>query len=186
MGTDSGSLLALDHGFLDPRLPRLDPNKMTKIEYDARRKELAKKGINVGVEVISDRMAQNLSHRHQVVGMRGVASAPTLLESTSAVFAWGTDLFYTRTFPSRQFDGLSDDFAYLGVGLRWVAATRGARVCRKSSPAAFTTGFPRPSQLGCHGHRAGVDEELGTPEPDQAEVGMTCAREAYTCDLFTT
>jgi len=45
--------------------------------------------------------------------LRAIHTAPAGLESTSLVFAFGTDLFFTRVTPSQTFDLLSDDFQYL-------------------------------------------------------------------------
>jgi hypothetical protein len=47
-----------------------------------------------------------------VAGLRGVDTFPTTLESTSLMFAYGMDLFYTRLAPSKNFDMLDDDFSY--------------------------------------------------------------------------
>ncbi len=37
---------------------------------------------------------------------------PAPLESTCPVFAYGLDLFYTCTAPSRTYDSLTEDFSY--------------------------------------------------------------------------
>ena len=37
-------------------------------------------------------------------------TSPSLLESTSLVFAYGLDLFFTRVAPSSTFDVLSENF----------------------------------------------------------------------------
>lgn len=44
--------------------------------------------------------------------MRGIITIPANLESTSLVFAYGVDLFYTQTAPSKIYDSLTDDFSY--------------------------------------------------------------------------
>uniref|UniRef100_A0A914Z397 ER membrane protein complex subunit 1 n=1 Tax=Panagrolaimus superbus TaxID=310955 RepID=A0A914Z397_9BILA len=49
---------------------------------------------------------QSVSHIH------GIKTAPSGLESTSLMFAYGMDLFYTRVTPSGTFDILKDDFDY--------------------------------------------------------------------------
>jgi hypothetical protein len=46
----------------------------------------------------------------QVHNVRGIVTAPTLIESHGLVFAYGTDLYCTRVIPSGSFDLLSDDF----------------------------------------------------------------------------
>ena len=47
-----------------------------------------------------------------VAGLRGGNTFPTALESTSLMFAFGMDIFYTRLTPSKSFDMLDDDFSY--------------------------------------------------------------------------
>ncbi|KAH8914866.1 DUF1620-domain-containing protein, partial [Atractiella rhizophila] len=46
----------------------------------------------------------------QVLGVEGVVSAPSRLESTSFVLAYGADLFLDTVAPSQPFDILSDSF----------------------------------------------------------------------------
>lgn len=46
----------------------------------------------------------------QVANVRRIVTSPALLESTSLVFAYGLDLFFTRTAPSNTFDVLSENF----------------------------------------------------------------------------
>lgn len=53
-----------------------------------------------------------LTHANQVEGLRGILSIPARLESTCLVFAYGLDLFYTRTAPSKTYDSLTEEFNY--------------------------------------------------------------------------
>ena len=53
-----------------------------------------------------------VTHSLQVEGLRGIATMPAKLESTSLVFAYGVDLFFTRVAPSRNYDSLTEDFSY--------------------------------------------------------------------------
>jgi ER membrane protein complex subunit 1 len=46
----------------------------------------------------------------QVANVRRILTAPSLLESTSIVFAYGLDLFCTRVAPSGTFDVLNETF----------------------------------------------------------------------------
>jgi len=112
---DSGAVLLADQRLLDPRLPRLDPSAMARHEYDERARELKASGVPLGHLGLSERMAQRLSHRHAVAGARGAVSAAMVVESTSGVLVFGSDLFYTRAFPSKHFDALADDFNFLAV-----------------------------------------------------------------------
>lgn len=46
----------------------------------------------------------------QIYKVDKLVTAPSLLESTSLVFAHGLDLFLSRVSPSRTFDVLSENF----------------------------------------------------------------------------
>jgi hypothetical protein len=50
-----------------------------------------------------------LSHNYEVCAHR-IITSPSLLESTSIVFAFGLDMFLTRVAPSGTFDVLSENF----------------------------------------------------------------------------
>jgi len=53
-----------------------------------------------------------VSHKREVLGLKGVTSTPTLMESTSAVVAWGeVDVFGTRVSPIGAFDTLGRGFS---------------------------------------------------------------------------
>ncbi|KAG5719954.1 hypothetical protein E4T56_gene6878 [Termitomyces sp. T112] len=51
-----------------------------------------------------------LSHTYEVANVQRIVTSPTLLESTSLVFAYGLDLFLTRVAPSNTFDVLNENF----------------------------------------------------------------------------
>lgn len=76
-----------------------------------------------------------LTHRYQVAGLRGIVTETSRLESTTLVFAYGLDLFYIRTAPSRMYDSLTEDFSYslllltvvalvVAILVAWVLADR--------------------------------------------------------------
>ncbi|MCJ1393375.1 DUF1620 super [Xylographa bjoerkii] len=55
-----------------------------------------------------------VSHKREVIGVQGVLSCPTKMESTSAVVAWGeVDFFGTRVSPIGAFDTLGRGFSRL-------------------------------------------------------------------------
>ncbi|KAI8996246.1 DUF1620-domain-containing protein [Trametes punicea] len=85
--------------FLDPRRPKHKPTaeEMEEwlIQYDP---------------VIPDDPKRVISHKYQVAKTRRIVTSPALLESTSVVFAYGLDLFFTRIAPSNTFDVLSENF----------------------------------------------------------------------------
>lgn len=66
-----------------------------------------------------------LSHSRDVAGIKTVLSRPTLLESTSLVFAFGGDVFGTRATPSQAFDVLGKSFSKLQLLLTVVALAAG-------------------------------------------------------------
>jgi hypothetical protein len=56
-----------------------------------------------------------------VEGLRRILTIPAQLESTCLVFAYGLDLFYTCTAPSRTYDSLTEDFSYALLRITIVA-----------------------------------------------------------------
>jgi len=56
---------------------------------------------------------QVISYNITINNLRGIETSHAILESTSLVFAYGVDLFFTRITPSQRFDLLSDDFNYV-------------------------------------------------------------------------
>ncbi|GFH07316.1 EMC1_C domain-containing protein [Haematococcus lacustris] len=53
-----------------------------------------------------------VSYNKQVLGLRGLISTASRLESTTLLFSWGVDLQFTRLAPAKGFDSLDDDFNY--------------------------------------------------------------------------
>ncbi|RWW16853.1 hypothetical protein GW17_00019243 [Ensete ventricosum] len=53
-----------------------------------------------------------ITHSLQVEGLRSMVTIPAKLESTTLVFSYGVDLFFTRIAPSRTYDSLTEDFSY--------------------------------------------------------------------------
>ncbi|KAJ1299996.1 hypothetical protein OPQ81_011830 [Rhizoctonia solani] len=51
-----------------------------------------------------------ITHKNQVLGTKNLVAAPTLLELTSCVLAYGLDLFHTRVTPSGTFNLLGSGF----------------------------------------------------------------------------
>lgn len=65
------------------------------------------------------------THSRDVAGIKTVLSRPTLLESTSLIFAFGGDIFGTRATPSQAFDILGKSFSKLQLVLTVVALAAG-------------------------------------------------------------
>jgi hypothetical protein len=53
-----------------------------------------------------------LNYYKQVHSLSGIVTSGAKLESTSLVFAYGVDLFFTHTRPSNSFDVLDSSFGY--------------------------------------------------------------------------
>ncbi|OAY79607.1 ER membrane protein complex subunit 1 [Ananas comosus] len=100
IGTIGDQVLALDKRYLDPRRSA-NPTPAEKEE---------------GIIPLTDSLPINpqsyVTHSLQVEGLRGIVSFPAKLESTTLVFSYGVDLFYTRLAPSRTYDSLTEDFSY--------------------------------------------------------------------------
>ncbi|TVU16923.1 hypothetical protein EJB05_32927 [Eragrostis curvula] len=100
IGTIGDQVLALDKRFLDPRRS-VNPTQQEKEE---------------GIIPLTDSLPiipqSFVTHSHQVEALRGIVSVPAKLESTTLVFTYGVDLFYTRLAPSRTYDSLTDEFSY--------------------------------------------------------------------------
>ncbi|PWY90811.1 DUF1620-domain-containing protein [Aspergillus heteromorphus CBS 117.55] len=69
-----------------------------------------------------------LTHSRDVAGIKTVLSTPTLLESTSLIFAFGGDIFATRATPSQSFDVLGKGFSKLQLLMTIVALSIGVAV----------------------------------------------------------
>ncbi|ESK86134.1 duf1620 domain-containing protein [Moniliophthora roreri MCA 2997] len=89
----------LSRRFLDPRRPNRKPTTQEQEEYLVQYDPL-----------LPDDQRRVLSHNYEVAQVRHIITAPSLLESTSLVFAYGLDLFCTRVAPSKTFDVLSESF----------------------------------------------------------------------------
>ncbi|MCJ1405388.1 hypothetical protein MMC11_008616 [Xylographa trunciseda] len=86
-----------------------------------------------------------ISHKREVIGVQGVLSCPTKMESTSAVVAWGQlDFFGTRVSPIGAFDTLGRGFSRLQlvgtvVALGVGTAILGPMVKRKQINGMWTS-----------------------------------------------
>ncbi|KAL1958659.1 hypothetical protein VTO42DRAFT_4002 [Malbranchea cinnamomea] len=66
-----------------------------------------------------------LTHAREVSGIQRIESSPTLLESTTLIFAYGFDIFGTRLAPSQTFDILGKGFSKVQLLLTIVALAAG-------------------------------------------------------------
>jgi len=100
VATSNGAIHSIPRRLLDPRRPSTKPSQSEAeeewlIQYDP---------------VLPDDPRRVLSHAYDVKSPTSLLTSPTLLESTSLLFAHGLDLFMTRVSPSGTFDLLSESF----------------------------------------------------------------------------
>ncbi|XP_006654166.1 ER membrane protein complex subunit 1 [Oryza brachyantha] len=100
IGTIGDQVLALDKRFVDPRRS-VNPTQQEKEE-----------GIIPLTDALSIIPTSYVTHSLQVEALRGIVSIPSKLESTTLIFTYGVDLFYTQLAPSRTYDSLTDEFSY--------------------------------------------------------------------------
>merc|ERR1711964_246187 len=62
--------------------------------------------------VLPNPMRDYLSYGNQVFHIRGIATAPSGVESTSLAFVFGLDLFYNLVQPAGGYDILAEDFNF--------------------------------------------------------------------------
>lgn len=94
-------LLGVGRTFLDPRRPTGEPSKNDKEE-----------GLLPYATEIPSTPTQLISYNRTIARISGIESSAAQLESSSLVFAYGLDMFFTRVMPSQTFDQLSPDFNY--------------------------------------------------------------------------
>ncbi|KAJ1950051.1 hypothetical protein FBU59_000859 [Linderina macrospora] len=116
-GLQSSKLLSLPDQVFDPRRPKKAPTKDEEAE-----------GLMSYGPLLPMDPKRVLSYSHSVAGIRTIRSAPTHLESTSLVAAYGLDLFFTRTSPSGTFDQLSPSFSKINLVVTTLALTIGCVV----------------------------------------------------------
>ena len=142
----SNSIVGIPRPVLDPRRP---------VDRDATAAE-AEEGLFRYAPYLDFDGKWYLSHARDVAGIKEVLSRPTLLESTSLIFAFGSDIYGTRATPSQAFDVLGKSFSKLQLVLTVVALGVGvailAPMVRFSNPSlAILDSFADPfvqSRLG--------------------------------------
>ncbi|VDK17719.1 unnamed protein product [Anisakis simplex] len=72
-----------------------------------------------------------VNYNQTVYNIRVIKTAPSGLESTSLMFAYGLDLFFARLTPSGTFDILKDDFDHLLISVVLVGFVIASVICKK-------------------------------------------------------
>ncbi|XP_075696636.1 ER membrane protein complex subunit 1 isoform X2 [Rhinoderma darwinii] len=101
IGLPSGAILSLPKALLDPRRPEI-PTEYTREENLI--------PYTPDIQIHAERF---INYNQTVSRMRGIYTAPSGLESTCLVVAYGLDIYQTRVYPSKQFDVLKDDYDYI-------------------------------------------------------------------------
>ncbi|KAM8927358.1 ER membrane protein complex subunit 1 isoform 2-T2 [Pelodytes ibericus] len=101
IGLPSGAILSLPKALLDPRRPEI-PTEYTREENLI--------PYTPDIQIHAERF---INYNQTVSRMRGIYTAPSGLESTCLVVAYGLDLYQTKVYPSKQFDVLKDDYDYI-------------------------------------------------------------------------
>ena len=114
-----GRIHGVSKWLLDPRRP-LEPSSDDKEE-----------GLIPYKPTIDFDPKDSLTHQYDVLGCNHFVSAPTVLESTSVVAAFGLDMFLTRRAPSKEFDVLSESFGRGALLATMAALYIGIQVAKK-------------------------------------------------------
>ncbi|XP_036388913.1 ER membrane protein complex subunit 1 isoform X2 [Megalops cyprinoides] len=101
VGLPSGAILSLPKMFLDPRRPEI-------LSEQSREENLIPYAPELPI-----RTEWFVNYNQTVSRVRGIYTAPSGLESTCLVVAYGLDIYQTRVYPSKQFDVLKDDYDYV-------------------------------------------------------------------------
>lgn len=111
----SNAIVGIPRFFLDPRRP---------VNRDPTSQE-AEEGLMRYVSFLDFDPKWYLTHAREVMGIQKIESSPTLLESSTLVFAYGFDVFGTRLAPSQPFDLLGKGFSKMQLLLTVVALAAG-------------------------------------------------------------
>jgi len=108
-------LLSLSNGWIQ-ELPRVfvDPRRP---QVAAATAEMREEGIIPYLPELPIPPEAILNYNQTVANVKGIYVAPSSLESTGLVFAYGLDVFFTHVTPSRTFDVLNDDFEFVFIAL---------------------------------------------------------------------
>ncbi|KAA3671932.1 uncharacterized protein DEA37_0006321, partial [Paragonimus westermani] len=104
-GLQKGALIELPKSFFDPRRA-LDLSP-----------ELMEEGVHPYTPVLPLSDLAVISYNQSIMGIQAIRTAMTGLESTSLVFAYGLDMFFTRIAPSLTYDLLKEDFDYTAIAI---------------------------------------------------------------------
>jgi hypothetical protein len=122
MATTAGAVFDVSRHLLDPRRPNMNTPM-----------EMREPGLPPYIPELQFPPEFVLNYNQSVAQPRGIATAPTDLESTSVIFVYGLDLYCTRVTPSKGFDLLKDDFDYSVIAAVLFALVAASVATRKFS-----------------------------------------------------
>lgn len=105
IGFTSGNIVEMAWALLDPRRPSTNPEKARE------------DGIIPYIPELPLQQEAMVNYNQTVNRLRGIHTAPSGLESTCLMIAYGLDIFVTRVAPSRTFDLLKEDFDYFLISV---------------------------------------------------------------------
>eukprot|EP00003_Mantamonas_plastica_P028367 TRINITY_DN6400_c0_g1_i1.p1 TRINITY_DN6400_c0_g1~~TRINITY_DN6400_c0_g1_i1.p1 ORF type:complete len:201 (-),score=61.09 TRINITY_DN6400_c0_g1_i1:6-608(-) len=111
IGLTSGQVLRLDKRILDPSRPL--GTQMSQQEKEA--------GVMPYFSTIGVNPKFVITHTNNIKNVRAITTTTTTMESTSLVFVFGLDNFFTRIAPSKTFDMLNAGFNYVFLIMSIVA-----------------------------------------------------------------
>ena len=116
---DTNALVSISRAFVDPRRP---------VGRDATAAEM-EDGLLKYNPLIDFEPKWTLSHKRELISISKIVTSPSLLESTSLIFAFGdVDLFFTRVAPIGAFDLLGKGFSKVQLVLTVVVLAVGTTV----------------------------------------------------------
>jgi len=110
MALTTDHILRVSKDQLNPRRPYTTGNKDSAVppQFAPTKDEI----VPPYAPVMAMRPTDVLSHYNTIGRVEGIVSSPTALESTSLVFCYGLDLFFTPVQTARAYDVLSPGFNY--------------------------------------------------------------------------
>lgn len=121
VGLSAGGIIEMPWALLDPRRPVTTPNGVREEGVIPYMPELPIPQENI------------INYNQSISNIKNIYTAPSGLESTCLVFAYGLDIFVTRVAPSKTFDLLKEDFDYFLITVVLIALTTASYVVKHLS-----------------------------------------------------
>jgi len=109
IGTSSGGIIQMPWALLDPRRPTSQ--------------KIREEGSIPYIPELPLPSEQIINYNQTISRIKNIYTAPSGLESTCLVVAYGLDLFVSRVSPSKTFDLLKEDFDYFLISVVLIVLT---------------------------------------------------------------